>query len=174
MHALFFGLCRNFRFRCWVSRDLLGRFFVASLQSIAAVIGISQFFFLKNGAFVLSIVWVDKVNASQSARSVELCFFSCPPRQSTPRDKKPWSDETKQSAGKKEASHLLQVRWERVILPGSAHQGMIVRTWMKSEQSRPVMLTVICLVWIGAMTPIATITDRNDRTRGGKELLAFR
>ena len=42
---------------------------------------------------------------------------------------------------------------ERVILPGSAHQGMIVRTWMKSEQSRPLMLTVICLIWIGAMTP---------------------
>ena len=65
---------------------------------------------------------------------------------------------------------------ERVILPGPVHQGMIVRTWMKSEQSRPVMLTVICLVWIGAMTPIATInsvTKRNDRTRGGKELLAF-
>ena len=42
---------------------------------------------------------------------------------------------------------------ERAILPGSAHQQMIARTWMKSEQSRPVMLTVICLVWIAAMTP---------------------
>ena len=47
---------------------------------------------------------------------------------------------------------------------------------MKSEKSRPVMPTVICLVRIAAMTPITTInsvTDRNDRTRGGKELLAF-
>ena len=34
-------------------------------------------------------------------------------RQSTPRDKKSGSDETKQSAGKKEkASHLLQVWWK--------------------------------------------------------------
>ena len=47
---------------------------------------------------------------------------------------------------------------------------------MKSEQSRPVMPTVICLVQIGAMTPFATInsvTERNDKIRGGKELLAF-
>ena len=65
---------------------------------------------------------------------------------------------------------------ERAILPGSAHQRTIVRTRMKSEQSRPAMLTVIWLVWIGAMTPLATInsvTERNDRTRGGKELMAF-
>ena len=33
---------------------------------------------------------------------------------------------------------------ERAILPGSAHQGMIAKTRMKSEQSRPVMLIVIC------------------------------
>ena len=32
-------------------------------------------------------------------------------RQSTPRDKKSGSDETKQSAGKKKTSHLLQVWW---------------------------------------------------------------
>ena len=32
-------------------------------------------------------------------------------------------------------------------------QRMIARTWMKSEQSRPVMPTAICLVWIGATTP---------------------
>ena len=31
--------------------------------------------------------------------------------QSTPRDKKSWSDETKQSPGKKKTSHLLQVWW---------------------------------------------------------------
>ena len=47
---------------------------------------------------------------------------------------------------------------------------------MKSEQSRPAMLTVICLVWIWSDDPTATInsvTERNDRTRGGKELMAF-
>ena len=46
---------------------------------------------------------------------------------------------------------------------------------MKSEQSHPVMLTVTCLAWIGD-DPIATInslTERNDITRGEKELLAF-
>ena len=31
---------------------------------------------------------------------------------------------------------------ERTILPDSAYQRMIDRTWMKSEQSRPAMLTV--------------------------------
>ena len=36
------------------------------------------------------------------------------------------------------------------------------------------MLTVICLVWIAAIiTTIKTVTARNDRTRDGKELLAF-
>ena len=38
------------------------------------------------------------------------------------------------------------------------------------------MLTVISLVWIGSDDPITTVnsvTERNDRTRGGKELLAF-
>ena len=64
----------------------------------------------------------------------------------------------------------------RAILPGSAHQQMIAKTWMKSEQSRPAMLTVICLVWIGSDDPTTTInsvTERNDRARGGMELLAF-
>ena len=71
--------------------------------------------------------------------------------QSTPRDKS-GSDETKQRAGKKNVSFATGVV-VRAILPGSAHQQMIARTLMKSEQSRPVMLTVICLVWIVAMTP---------------------
>ena len=47
---------------------------------------------------------------------------------------------------------------------------------MKSEQSRPVMPTVICLAWIGSDDPTTTnnpATERNDRTRGGKELQAF-
>ena len=64
---------------------------------------------------------------------------------------------------------------ERAILPGSARQQMIARTWMKSEQSRPVMLTVICLVWIGddTIATINSVTERNDKIRGGKEWLAF-
>ena len=41
----------------------------------------------------------------------------------------------------------------RAILPDSAHQRKIPRTWMKSEQSRPVMPTATCLVWVGATTP---------------------
>ena len=74
-------------------------------------------------------------------------------RQSTPRDKKSGSDETKQSAGKKKRLTCATGVVEEAILPGSAYEQMIARTWMKSEQSRPVLLTVIFLVWIGAMTP---------------------
>ena len=45
---------------------------------------------------------------------------------------------------------------------------------MKSEQSRPAMLTVICLVWGDDSTAtINSVTERNDKIRGGKELLAF-
>ena len=45
---------------------------------------------------------------------------------------------------------------------------------MKSEQSRPAMLTVICLVWGDDPTAtINSVTERNDKIRGGKELLAF-
>ena len=73
-------------------------------------------------------------------------------RQSTPRDRKSGSDETKQ---KKKRTGVV----EKAILPGSAHQRMIVRTWMKSEQSGPVMLTLICLVWIAAMTPLRPSTQ---------------
>ena len=50
--------------------------------------------------------------------------------------------------------------------------GMIVR-WMKSEQSRPVMLTVICLVWIGAMTPLRQLSRTERHYSWCKELLAF-
>ena len=46
--------------------------------------------------------------------------------------KKSSSDETKQSAVKKNASSATSVV-EKAILPGSAHQRMIVRTWMKSD-----------------------------------------
>ena len=41
---------------------------------------------------------------------------------------------------------------ERAFLPGSAHQQMIAKMRMKSKWSRPVTLTVICLVWVGATT----------------------
>ena len=44
---------------------------------------------------------------------------------------------------------------------------------MRSEQSCAVMLTVICLVWIGMMITAATInsvTEWNDRTRGEKRI----
>ena len=45
---------------------------------------------------------------------------------------------------------------------------------MKSKQSRPAMLTVICLVWGDDPTAtINSVTKRNDRTRGGKDLIAF-
>ena len=96
-------------------------------------------------------------------------------RQSTPRDKKTGVLRRNRVRRRRSVSSVTVVV-EKAILPGSAHQGMIVRTWMKSEQSRPVIMTVICLVWIGAMTPIVTInsvTEQNDRTRGGKELLAY-
>ena len=43
---------------------------------------------------------------------------------------------------------------ERAIPLGSARQRMIVRTWMRSEQSRPVMLTATCLAWIGVVIPL--------------------
>ena len=53
---------------------------------------------------------------------------------------------------------------------------MIVRTWIKSEQSRPSDADgdLFGLDW--SDDPVATInsvTERNDRTRGGKELLAL-
>ena len=66
---------------------------------------------------------------------------------------------------------------ERVTLPGSAHQGMIVRTWMKSEQRRSsdADSDLFGLDW--GDDPIATInsvTERNDRTRGGKRIAGIR
>ena len=53
---------------------------------------------------------------------------------------------------------------------------MIARTKLKSEQSRPEMPTAICLVWKWRDDPIVTInsvTERNDKIRGGKKLLTF-
>ena len=80
----------------------------------------------------------------------------------------------RKSRGQEKASPFAAGVVERATLPGSAHQQMIARTLMKSEQGRPVMLTVISLVWIGAMTPLRPSTQRqNSWWRGGKELLAF-
>ena len=45
------------------------------------------------------------------------------PRQSTPRDKKPWSDETKQSASKKQRLILLQVWWKGSSCQDKAKEG---------------------------------------------------
>ena len=73
--------------------------------------------------------------------------------QSTPRDKKSGSDETRNKVQARKSVSFATGVVERAILPGSAHQQVIARTWVRSEQSRPVMLTATCLVWIGPMTP---------------------
>ena len=58
---------------------------------------------------------------------------------------------------------------ERAILPDSAHQRMIAKTWMKSEQS-----DLFGLDWVDdPITTTNSVTERNDKIRGGKELLAF-
>ena len=59
----------------------------------------------------------------------------------------------------------------RATLLDVAHQQMIARTSTKLEQSHPVMPTATCLASIGVI--INSVTEQNDRTRSGKELLAF-
>ena len=79
------------------------------------------------------------------------------PRQSTPRDKKSGNDEAKQNVSKKK--RLIRYRCGGEGHPaGSVHQ-----------RSHPATLTVTCLAW----TIPSCVTERNDRTRGGRELLAF-
>ena len=96
-------------------------------------------------------------------------------RQSTPRDKKPGSDETKQRAGKK----------KRLICYKCGGKGHPARLWpstddcqdvdeVGTEPSSDVDSDLFGLDW--GDDPIATInsvTERNDRTRGGKEFMAF-
>ena len=96
-------------------------------------------------------------------------------RQSTPRDKKSESDETKQSAGKK----------KRVICyrcGGKGHPARLCPSAddcqdvdeVGTEPSSDADSDLFGLDW--GDDPIATInsvTERNDEIRGGKELLAF-
>ena len=62
---------------------------------------------------------------------------------------------------------------EKAILPGPAHQGMIVRTWMK-EPSSDADSDLFGLDWgDDNIANTNSVTEGTDRTRGGKELLAF-
>ena len=83
-------------------------------------------------------------------------------RQSNPRDKSGVMRRNRVQT-RKSVSFATGVV-ERAILPRSAQQQMIAKTWMKSAQSHPAMLTVICLVWIGAMTPPRRSTQRPNGT----------
>ena len=80
------------------------------------------------------------------------------PRHSTPRDRKSGVMRRNRVRGRRSVSFAFDVV-EMAILPDFAHLRMIARTCMKSEQSRPVMPTVICLVWIGTMTPLRPSTQ---------------
>ena len=97
------------------------------------------------------------------------------PRQSTPRDKKPGSDETKQSAGEKK-------RLICYMCGGKCHPAKLCASGddcqdvdeVGTELSSDADSDLFGLDW--GDDPIATInsvTVRNDRTRGGQELLAF-
>ena len=113
----------------------------------------------------------EDVNAVQQRRPHDLSNH----KQESDNERKPFNRRTANSSPS--ASHQSTPRdkkpvVETVILSSSAHQGMIVRTWMKSEQSRPVMLTVICLVWIGAMTPLRQLSDRTERQNSWCERIA--
>ena len=96
-------------------------------------------------------------------------------RQSTPRDKKSGCDETKQSAGKKK--RLICYR-----CGGKGHLAWLCPSAddcqdmdeVGTERSSDADSDLFGLDW--GDDPIATInsvTERNDRTRGGKELMAF-
>ena len=96
-------------------------------------------------------------------------------RQSTPRDKKPGSDETKQSAGKKK--RLICYR-----CGGKGHPARLCPSAddcqdvdeVGTEPSSDADSDLFGLDW--GDDPIATtnsVTERNDRIRGGKEMLAF-
>ena len=96
-------------------------------------------------------------------------------RQSTPRDKKSGSDETKQSAGKKK--RLICYR-----CGGKGHPARLCPSAddcqdvdeVGTEPSSDADSDLFGLDWgDDPITTINSVTERNDRTRGGKELLAF-
>ena len=95
-------------------------------------------------------------------------------RQSTPRDKKSGSDETRSRVQERKSVSFAAGVVGRAILPGSACEQMIAKTWMKSEQpSSDADSDLFGLDWgDDAITTINSVTERNDRTRGGKELVA--
>ena len=96
-------------------------------------------------------------------------------RQSTPRDKKSGSDETKPNAGKN----------KRLICykcGGKGHPARLCPSTddcqnvdeVGTEPSSVAGSDLFCLDWSDdTITTINSVTERNDRTRGGKELLAF-
>ena len=93
------------------------------------------------------------------------------PRQSTPRDKKPWSGETNQSAGEKK--RLVCCRC------GKGHPARLCPSGddcqdvdeVGTEPSSDADRDLFGLDW--GDDPIATINSVTDRTRGGQELWAF-
>ena len=95
-------------------------------------------------------------------------------RQSTPRDKKSGSDETKQSVGKKK--RLICCR-----CGGNGHPAMLCPSAddcqdvdeVGTEPSSDADSDLFGLDWGDDPTTINSVTERNDRTRGGKELMAF-
>ena len=97
------------------------------------------------------------------------------PRQSTPRDQKSGSDETKQSAGRRKRLICCRCGGKghpaRLCQPADDCQDV---DEVGTEPSSDADSGLFGLDW--GDDPIATInsvTKRNDRTRGGKELLAF-
>ena len=96
-------------------------------------------------------------------------------RQSTPRDKKLRSDETKQSAGKKKRLTCYECggKGHPARLCPSADDCQDVDE-VGTEPSSDADSDLFCLDWCDdPITTINSVTERNDRTRGGKELLAF-
>ena len=76
MHACFCLLDFVGIFDFVVDLRLVGTLFVLRLQGIAASIGISNFFLtFSNGFLELSVIRVDKIDASQFQSTIELWFF---------------------------------------------------------------------------------------------------
>ena len=101
--------------------------------------------------------------------------FPFPSRQSTPRDKKSGSDETKLSAGEKK--RLICYR-----CGGKGHPSRLCPSAddcqdvdeVGTEASSDADSNLFGLDWgDDPTTTIDSVTERNGRTRGGKELLAF-